>query len=112
MQPIDKTLANQPMTTPRLAQLPSERRSYQRIDVNYRAVVRLADGTSISCRVKNISPMGALLEFSEARILPARFRLTIPDELFSAECEFRHQTGKSVGILFTTGRMEALARFG
>lgn len=112
MQLIDKTLANQLMTISRLAQLPSERRSYQRIEVNYRAVARLADGTSISCSVKNISPMGALLEFPEARILPAHFRITIPDQLFTAECEFRHQTGKSVGILFTTGRMEALARFG
>ncbi len=99
------------MTNVRLAQSPSERRGYQRIDVNYRAVVRLADGTSIACFVKNISPMGALLEFSEARVLPAAFRLTIPDELFSAECEFRHQTGKQIGVLFTTGRMEALAKF-
>ena len=108
---IDKTLANQLMTIPRLAQLPSERRSYQRLDVDYLAVARLADGTSISCRVKNISPMGALLEFPEARIMPANFRITIPSELFTAECEFRHQTGKYVGVLFTTGRMEALARF-
>lgn len=100
------------MTTPRLAQLPSERRIYQRIEVDYHAVVRLADGTSFPCRVRNVSPMGALLELSDARIMPARFRLTIPDELFIAECEFRHQAGKNVGVLFITGRMEALARFG
>lgn len=95
----------------RLAQA-SERRTYQRIEVNYRAVVRFPDGTSLPCHVKNISPMGALLEFGDARILPAIFKLTIPDELFAAECEFRHQTGNAVGVLFTTGRMEALARFG
>jgi len=80
------------MTSPRLAQLPSERRSYQRLDVDYLAVARLADGTSIPCRVKNISPMGALLEFSEVRIMPANFRITIPDELFTAECASDGQT--------------------
>ncbi len=100
------------MSTARLAQSPAERRTYHRLDVDYRGVVRFPDGTSVACRVTNISPMGALIEFSEPRILPQAFRLTIPDELFAAECEFRHQTGKSVGVLFTTGRMEALARFG
>ncbi len=100
------------MSNPRLAFAPHERRTYQRVEVDYRAVVRLPDGNSLACRVKNISPMGALIEFPEARILPAAFRLTVPDEMFSAECEFRHQTGNCVGLLFTTGRMEALAKFG
>lgn len=100
------------MSNARIALAPHERRTYQRIDVDYRAVARLPDGSSFACRVKNISPMGALLEFPEARILPAAFRLTVPDEMFSAECEFRHQTGNCVGVLFTTGRMEALAKFG
>lgn len=99
------------MSNARLAQARHERRTYQRLDVNYRGVVRLADGNSFACRVKNISPMGALIEFPEARILPAAFRLTVPDEMFSAECEFRHQTGNTVGVLFTSGRMEALAKF-
>lgn len=85
---------------------------YQRIEVDYRAVVHLPDGTQFACRVKNISPMGALLEFADNRSMPPAFRLTIPDELFSAQCEFRHQTDNAVGVLFTTGRMEALARFG
>ena len=96
----------------RLAQAPSERRTFQRIDVDYRAIVRLPDGNSFPCRVKNISPMGALIEFPEARILPSIFRLTVPEAVFSAECEFRHQTDNCVGVLFTTGRMEALAKFG
>ena len=111
-----EVISNQPMkddmTSLRQAQAPSERRTHPRHEVNYRGVVRFADGTSLPCRVKNISAMGALLEFSEARIMPANFKLTIPDELFSAECEFRHQTGQSIGVLFTTGRMEARARFG
>jgi len=56
--------------------------------------------------------MGALIELSNIISVPRAFRLTIPDALFSAECEFRHQEGGMVGLLFTTGRMEALARFG
>lgn len=100
------------MSTVRLSQAPSERRTHQRHAVDYSATVRFADGSSLPCRVKNISPMGALLEFGEKRIIPANFRLTIPSEMFAAECEFRHQTGSTIGVLFTTGRMEALARFG
>jgi len=56
--------------------------------------------------------MGALLEFGPGIEPPAAFRLTIPDALFAADCELRHQTGRQVGVLFTSGRMEALARFG
>lgn len=84
---------------------------YRRIECDYRAVLRLPDGSSFPCRVKNISPMGALIALPEPRTLPVNFRLTIPDEMFAADCEFRHQTGNAVGVLFITGRMEALARF-
>lgn len=100
------------MQTVKLAAAPAERRTYRRIEVDYRAVVRFPDGTTLPCRVKNISPMGALIEFEKEFEVARVFRLTIPDELFAAECEFRHQTENRVGVLFTTGRMEALARFG
>ena len=93
------------------ARLPHDRRTFQRRDVDLRAVVRFKDGTSVSCRVTNASAMGALIEFPDDRPQPQYFRLTIPDELFAAECERRHQTGSRVGVLFITGRAEALARF-
>jgi hypothetical protein len=100
------------LTSTKTALAPDERRTYRRIDVHYRAIVRLADGTTRPCRVKNISPMGALIEFEDTDPLPPAFRMTIPDELFAADCEFHHQTDNTVGVLFTSGRMEALARFG
>lgn len=100
------------MYSSRLAQAPAERRMHRRLDVDFRAVVRFQDGSSVPCRVKNISAMGALIEFEQERNLPQIFKLTIPDEMFAAECDLRHQTANRAGVLFTTGRLEALARFG
>lgn len=93
------------------ARRPHERRTFSRRDVDLRAVARFKDGRSVSCRVTNVSPMGALIEFPDDQPQPQTFRLTVPDELFAADCERRHQTGSSVGVLFMTGRAEALARF-
>lgn len=100
------------MYAPRRRASSYERRTHKRVIVDLLAVVRLPNGEALPCRVKNISPMGALIELSNIISVPRAFRLTIPDALFSAECEFRHQEGGMVGLLFTTGRMEALARFG
>ena len=90
---------------------PSERRAYHRLDVNYPAVLRFPNGRAHPCRVTTISPMGAQLEFGSGIELPPAFRLTIPDEMFAADCELRHQSGSAAGVLFTSGRLEALARF-
>lgn len=100
------------MQVPQPCRASPERRTYQRTGAGYRAVVRFANGDAHPCRIKNISPMGALLELGPGIEPPAAFRLTIPDALFAADCELRHQTGRQVGVLFTSGRMEALARFG
>lgn len=89
-----------------------ERRGHARREVDFRAFVRLPDGQALPCRVIDVSPMGARLSLREPHPLPQTFKLTIPDELFSAECECRHQSGMAAGVLFTSGRMEALARFG
>lgn len=97
---------------PTLARTRPERRANLRRDVNLRAIVRLPDGRTLACRVKNISAMGALFELTHHMSLPASFRLSIPDEMFSAECERRHQAENRVGVLFMSSRAEALARFG
>jgi hypothetical protein len=55
--------------------------------------------------------MGAQLEFGRGIELPLAFRLTIPDEMFAADCELRQQSGCAAGVLFTSARLEALARF-
>jgi PilZ domain len=91
---------------------PAERRQHQRREVDFAASVRFSDGTARPCRVKNISPMGALIDFGTHPGLPAMFRLIIASELFSADCELRHETGHQAGVLFTSSRAEALAKFG
>lgn len=99
------------MPVPQQNPTPPKRRTDQRIDVNYPAVVRFPNGRTHPCRVTTISPMGAQLEFGPGIELPLAFRLTIPDEMFAADCELRQQSGCAAGVLFTSARLEALARF-
>lgn len=61
--------------------------------------------------MRNISTMGALVEFQHATILPSRFKLLVPEHWFEADCEVRHSAPREVGLLFTSNRREALARF-
>ena len=100
------------MKTNTASAAPAERRQHQRREVDFAASVRFSDGTARACRVKNISPMGALLDLGSKPDLPATFRLIIASELFSADCELRHETGHQAGVLFTSSRAEALAKFG
>lgn len=100
------------MKTNTASVLPAERRQHQRREVDLAASTRFSDGTARVCQVKNISPMGALLDFGASPGLPATFRLIIASELFSAECELRHETGNQAGVLFMSSRAEALAKFG
>lgn len=99
------------MKTNTASAAPAERRQHQRREVDFAASVRFSDGTARDCRVKNISPMGALIDFGAYPGLPASFRLIIASELFSADCELRHETGHQAGVLFTSSRAEALAKF-
>ena len=99
------------MKTNTAASAPAERRQHQRRDVDFAGSIRFPDGTARACRVKNISPMGALLDLGAKPELPATFRLIISSEMFSADCELRHETGHQAGVLFTSSRAEALAKF-
>ena len=61
--------------------------------------------------MRNISPMGALLEFEMPVILPKRFRMQIPKDLFEVECDLRHNDGTMAGVLFINNRSGAMARY-
>lgn len=89
----------------------AERRLVHRKDVHLTARIMLADGTSLPCIVRNISPMGARLEIDSGASLPPAFRLQIPDDLFTAECALQHQDGRFAGVEFTSARAEAMARY-
>lgn len=90
----------------------AERRNATRHDVSLVAKAGIRDGAPVVCKVRNISSMGALLEFREAVRLPKQFRITIDSAFFSADCEVRHHSGREAGVMFISNRMEALAAFG
>ena len=89
-----------------------ERRNVPRREVHLNAKAGLRYDAPVSCVVRNISAMGALIEFTEAVTVPKTFRISIDSAMFSAECETRHQSGNTVGVMFISNRMEALAAFG
>ena len=91
---------------------PQERRNAPRRDVRLSAKAGIRYGAPVTCVVLNISPMGALIEFSEAVTIPKHFRIAIDSVMFSADCELRHHTGRTAGVMFISNRMEALAAFG
>ena len=90
----------------------ASRRATARYDCAYAARIKIIGAEPISCRVVNVSAGGALLEFRDVIGLPGAFHLIVPDALFEADCEVRHQTGRHMGVMFTSNQREALARFG
>ncbi len=90
----------------------TDRRASQRRDCSFQARIKIAGEPPIPCKVINVSAMGALLQLNVVMGLPPVFKLIVDSEMFEAECEVRHQTGVNVGVLFTSNRLEAMAKFG
>lgn len=91
----------------------ADRRSSRRKSVFLRAKVRFSpSATPINCVVRNISPMGALIHFEKPLQVPERLKLIIESDFFEAECDVRHVSGEDVGVEFSTGRLEAMAKYG
>ena len=65
----------------------------------------------VSCDVINISPFGAEIRLKASMIVSRSIRLQIMEDLFDVSADVRHQNGRTVGIEFTSSRMEALARY-
>ena len=98
-------------TTPRPLTF-TDRRASQRRDCSLVARIKIPGELAIPCRVINVSAMGALLQLNAVIGMPPAFRLIVESEMFEADCEVRHQTGMNVGVLFTSNRLEAMAKFG
>lgn len=79
--------------------------------MNLDAICRVSEHEAVRCRVRNISSMGAFIEFERPTIVPRQFKLIVPEHWFEAECEVRHAGSHEIGVLFKTNRREALARF-
>lgn len=90
----------------------AERRSHVRREVDYAAIVRTPNHGDVAARVRDVSAMGASVELRPGTNVADTFRLIIPAEMFSADCEVRHRTDGRIGVLFTSNRLEAMSRFG
>lgn len=88
-----------------------ERRKTGRLQTNIAGIAKSQTGEAAKCSIKNISPMGAFLSFEQPTIIPKQFKLLVPECWFEAECEVRHSSKNGVGVVFTSNRREALARF-
>ncbi len=110
MPPSD---AREPQGSPRSAYAQgANRREFRRMPSSKAAMIRIASGERLPCRVVDISAGGARIEFSSNLSVPDRFKLLIPEDLFEAECEVRHLASDSAGLMFTSNRLEALAAYG
>ncbi|MEQ1672505.1 MAG: hypothetical protein ABL893_16755 [Hyphomicrobium sp.] len=86
-----------------------ERRKAHRQSVKMLAIIKVPGASGISCKVSNINPLGALVEFNGPTILPATFKLIVPEIWFEAECSVKHRSATSVGVQFMSNLREALA---
>lgn len=89
-----------------------DRRVDPRWDYDKRALIRFHPHGALECRVKNISPKGALLRFFTDVIIPNEFQLHIPEDLFIAHCMVRHRSPSQLGVYFANNREQALIRYG
>lgn len=90
---------------------PRERRKARRHEVNFKAKAGLKADRPTPCTVRNVSTLGALLEFSVPTNVPRFFRISIDDPRFAADCEVRHRSGHFVGVMFLSNRADAIALF-
>jgi hypothetical protein len=91
---------------------PRERRKTRRHIVNLPAKAGLKRDNPTPCVVRNISALGALLQFESPTRFPKHFRVAIDNPAFTAGCELRHATETTAGVMFISNREEASAFFG
>ena len=78
-----------------------EKRKHQRSEVNEPAYVS-ADGSVMSCMVRNISPEGAAIDIDDPAFVPARFRLVMSGGAVVRECQIAWLRDKRIGITFVS----------
>jgi hypothetical protein len=83
-----------------------EKRKYQRSEVNEPAYVS-ADGSVMSCMVRNLSPEGAAIDIDDPAFVPARFRLVMSAGAVVRECQIAWLRDKRIGLTFVSAPHEA-----
>lgn len=76
----------------------SERRREYRRNVDIPASVSLENGSSVVCRLKNLSQSGALIEFYSVTEVPDMFMLNHSVTGAQMHCEVRRRNGHLIGV--------------
>lgn len=78
----------------------AERRKFGRKETNVDALAVAPGRCAVRCTIKNISRMGALLEFAVPFTCRSNFRLYVEGNKLDAQCQIRRQDGTAVGVEF------------
>ena len=76
-----------------------EKRKYQRTEIDEPAYVS-AEGSVMSCIVRNISPEGAAIDVENPAFVPSRFRLVMASVSSVRECRIAWIQQKRIGVTF------------
>ncbi|MCP3442083.1 PilZ domain-containing protein [Bradyrhizobium sp. CCGUVB14] len=76
-----------------------ERRATERKEIDEVAYIA-GDGSSICCRVVNISPGGAAIEVPNPSRLRLRFKLMLETDRIIRECRLIWRSGDRIGVSF------------
>jgi hypothetical protein len=76
-----------------------EKRKYPRTEINEPAYVS-ANGSVMSCVVRNISPEGAAIDIENPTFVPPQFRLVMADGSSVRECRIAWIQQKRIGVTF------------
>jgi hypothetical protein len=76
-----------------------ERRRHPRAEIDEAAFISV-DGSSMSCRVRNISIDGAAIEVPNPSYIPDRFQLMTERDRVIRSCRIVWISGNKVGVAF------------
>jgi hypothetical protein len=76
-----------------------ERRQHPRYETNEPAFIS-GDGSSISCRIINMSPEGAAIDVPNASYVPDRFELIIARDCTIRRCKTVWMIKNGIGVQF------------
>jgi hypothetical protein len=76
-----------------------EKRKYPRTEINEPAYVS-ANGSVMSCVVRNISPQGAAIDVENPAFVPPQFRLVMASDSSVYECQIAWIQQKRIGVTF------------
>lgn len=80
----------------------AERRKFGRKETNVEALAEAPGRGAVRCTIRNISRMGALVEFAAPFHSRSGFRLFVAGDMLDAQCQVRRQDGNSFGVEFVS----------